>query len=241
MIIITDTQYLAKWRQVPEGNADKSNQSKIQILDYIIWYFPRSMCTVGAHGLFRPLVLQAERGRPAKSALTLRYHLPILSVISRLFNSSGNSETQYFKWKWSQKHPNLLKARLLLYSDRLLRDFSSHLETLQHETQHAQFPWLMFSSALLSLWQKKIVFKQMSKHINFRLKDSLFSLLFGIDSFLLVKLFFHFCMNHQKGKIVFFVALCSPLPLDVIFLISTGLLCKALQSCGKCCSAKGNL
>lgn len=42
-------------------------------------------------------------------------------------------------------------------------------------------------------------------------------------------------------KIVLFVALCSPLPLDVVFLISTGLICKAVQSCGNCCLAKGNL
>lgn len=47
--------------------------------------------------------------------------------------------------------------------------------------------------------------------------------------------------NHEKGETVLFVNSCSPHPLDVIFLISTGLLYKALQPCGNCCSATGNL
>lgn len=48
-------------------------------------------------------------------------------------------------------------------------------------------------------------------------------------------------MNHEKGKTVLFVALCSPLLLDVVFLIATGLICKAFQSCGNSCLAKGSL
>lgn len=39
--------------------------------------FSQKHCSAAAHGLFRPLVVQAWEGRPAKRALTLRCDLPI--------------------------------------------------------------------------------------------------------------------------------------------------------------------
>lgn len=119
MIFITDIEHLAKRKSGTQGKC--WYKKLIQDANPGLYHMVFSHKHVQNRSLWLVQLSwrHGEKDQQRVLWLTLRYHFPVLSVISQLFKSSGKSDSQHFKWKGFQKHPVLLKSRLLLCSDEV--------------------------------------------------------------------------------------------------------------------------